>query len=135
MKRFAIAGLMLATVSACNTSSMNPPVQPPQQVTAQKPEMPSTDNPVTDGHRESTPDQPVEQPKNPTDQEISEKIRKQMMDSKSAANLANVKLSTRDGKVKLTGMVKTIEEKNTVEKIARSTAGDENVWSEIEVEQ
>lgn len=133
MKRFILASMLIFAVSACNSANTT---QKPQAETVRKPELPAGQNMTSDeGHRASAPDQPVEQPKNPTDEEISEKIRKQMMDSKMAENLANVKLSTRDGKVKLTGVVKTIEEKEAAEKMARSTAGDDNVWSELEVEQ
>ena len=133
MKRFTLASLLLLALSACNSAKV---AEPPMTETAKKPDLPTGEIVTSDeGHRASTATQPVDQPKNPTDEEISENIRKQMMDSTMAENLANVKLSTRDGKVKLTGIVKTIEEKEAAEKIAQSAAGDNNVWSELEVEQ
>lgn len=87
------------------------------------------------GHRASSVDDPIEQQKNPTDDDITSNIQKQMVDSKMSANLQNVKVSTRDGKVTLNGLVKTIEEKQAVENIAQSVAGDGNVWSKLEVDQ
>jgi osmotically-inducible protein OsmY len=46
----------------------------------------------------------------------------------------NVKIITQDGKVTLRGPVKTDEEKQRIEDIAKELAGVDNVDSELEVE-
>ena len=85
------------------------------------------------GHRASNAYQPTEQ-KNPTDEDITKGIQKLMLDSPMATNLGNVKVATKDGKVQLSGLVKTAEEKSAVEKLAQTSVGEANVYSTLEVE-
>ena len=133
MRSVAIMSVLLLGIGACSEAP-----RPTVPVTTAVPvsEPVGSDNPDNDeGHRASSPNDSVEQQKNPTDAEITGNIQQQMMDSKMSANLRNVKVATQDGKVTLNGLVKTIEEKQVVEDIAQSVAGDGNVWSKLEVEQ
>ena len=68
------------------------------------------------------------------DRELMQKIRKAMMDDKSLSTYAhNVKLVAKDGKVTLTGPVRSDDEKSTVERLATDAAGAGNVTSHITV--
>jgi len=68
------------------------------------------------------------------DRELMAKIRKSVMDDKSLSTYAhNVKIVVKDGKVTLTGPVRSAEEKATVEKLATDTAGAGNVDSKITI--
>jgi len=68
------------------------------------------------------------------DRELMQKIRKSLMDDKSLSTYAhNVKIVAKDGKVTLTGPVRSDEEKATVERLAGDAAGAGNVDSKITV--
>jgi hyperosmotically inducible protein len=68
------------------------------------------------------------------DRELMAKIRKAVVDDKSLSTYAhNVKIVAKDGKVTLTGPVRSAEEKATVERIATETAGAGNVDSKITI--
>src|SRR4051812_47205349 len=73
---------------------------------------------LAETHRASDPSAPLDQSKNPADEEITANIRKKMMDARMSPNLQNLRVSTQDGIVKLRGTVKTEEEKQKVEDIA-----------------
>ena len=89
---------------------------------------------LADSHRASDRGAPLDQPKNPADEEITASIRKKMLDTKMSPNVQNVRVTTQDGVVKLRGTVKSEEEKEKVEEIARATDGATSVDSEIKVE-
>jgi osmotically-inducible protein OsmY len=115
----------LGIVAGCNETS---PSKPSSAQTGE------VDLPLADSHRATDPAAPLDQPKNPTDEDITASIRKKMLDTKMSPNLQNVRVSTQAGDVKLRGTVKTLEEKEAVEGIARTTFGAKSVDSEIEVE-
>ena len=48
-------------------------------------------------HAATEPGAPLDQPKNPADEEITANIRKAMMDTKMFANLQNIQVTTTDG--------------------------------------
>ena len=132
MRRFAIASVMVFGIGACQEVAR--PVAPQATTAKDASTSESGDNPESQGHRASSANAPFDQ-KNPTDDDITAKIVSKMSDTKMAANLENVKVRTPDGKVTLRGLVKTAEEKETVEDIAKDIAGTGNVDSQIEVEQ
>ena len=75
-----------------------------------------------------------QQKMNPTDRELSRKIRASIMDDKSLSTYAhNVKIISQDGKVTLKGPVRTDKEKSEIESKAAAVAGAENVTNQIEV--
>ncbi len=84
--------------------------------------------------RDSTAKTPLDQNENKVDIGITASIRKSVVDTKMSINAQNVKIITSDGNVTLRGPVKTQEEKNRIEEIARNVAGVKAVDSQIEVE-
>jgi hyperosmotically inducible periplasmic protein len=81
--------------------------------------------------QEPTADQ---QKENRSDREITQQIRRSILDDKSlSTNAHNVKIITQNGSVTLKGPVRSEEEKRVVEEKAREVAGAKNVNSEVEV--
>jgi hyperosmotically inducible protein len=75
-----------------------------------------------------------QQKMNPSDREITRKIRAAIVDDKSLSTYArNIKIITQGGKVTLKGPVRTEKEKADVEAKAATVAGATNVTSEIEI--
>ena len=80
---------------------------------------------------ESTADQ---QGKNPSDQAITQQIRRAVLQDKSLSTYAhNVKIVTRDGNVILKGPVRSIREKRSVETKAIAIAGENRVSSQLQI--
>ena len=80
---------------------------------------------------EATADQ---QKENPGDREITQKIRRALMDDKALSTYAhNVKVIAQDGQVTLKGPVRTEEEKRSVEAKATEVAGAGRVTNQISV--
>jgi osmotically-inducible protein OsmY len=68
------------------------------------------------------------------DRELMQKVRKAVMDDKSLSTYAhNVKIIAQNGKVTLTGPVRSADEKATIERLATDIAGAGNVDSKITV--
>ena len=75
-----------------------------------------------------------QQKMNPTDRDITRKIRSAIMDDKSLSTYAhNIKIITQDGKVTLKGPVRTEKEKADIEAKAAAVAGGANITNEIEI--
>ena len=71
---------------------------------------------------------------NKPDREVTQQIRKAIMDDKSLSTYAhNVKIVTRNGMVTLKGPVRSEEEKQTIMKMATDAAGASNVKDEMQV--
>jgi hyperosmotically inducible periplasmic protein len=80
---------------------------------------------------EPTADQ---QKDNRSDRDITQQIRKAIMNDKSLSTYAhNVKIVTQNGQVTLKGPVRSDEEKRTVEAKAAEVAGDNNVVSKLDI--
>jgi hyperosmotically inducible periplasmic protein len=74
------------------------------------------------------------QKENPTDRELTRKIRRALVKDKSLSTYAhNVKIITQDGNVTLKGPVRSEEEKNTVIAKATELAGEGHVIDELQV--
>jgi len=70
-----------------------------------------------------------------TDLQLMKQIRRAIVKDKSlSTNAHNVKVSAADGKVTLSGPVKSEEEKKAVEQKATEVAGAGNVMNEVTVE-
>ncbi|MGC4002261.1 MAG: BON domain-containing protein [Pirellulales bacterium] len=82
---------------------------------------------------EKTTKTPIDQNENQHDLDITANIRKQIVDKKLSIKAQNIKIITQDGKTTLRGPVDTADEKQRVEQIAHSVAGQANVTSEVEV--
>ena len=75
-----------------------------------------------------------QQKENASDREITQKIRRALMDDKSLSTYAhNVKVITQDGQVTLKGPVRTEDEKKTVEAKATEVAGAGHVINQISI--
>jgi hyperosmotically inducible protein len=77
-----------------------------------------------------------QQKTNSSDQGITQKIRRSIIEDKSLSTYAhNVKIITQNGTVTLKGPVRSEDEKSNIEAKAAAVAGQDNVHSEIEVKQ
>ena len=75
-----------------------------------------------------------QQKENSSDREITQKIRRAIMDDKTLSTYAhNVKIITQDGQVTLKGPVRTEDEKKTVEAMAIEVAGADRVVNQITI--
>jgi len=75
-----------------------------------------------------------QQKTNPSDQAVTQKIRKAIHEDQSLSSYAhNIKVITQDGKVTLRGPVRSEEEKNNLEAKAVGVAGQGNVTNELDV--
>jgi hyperosmotically inducible protein len=115
-----IAGLMFGGLVAANA----------QQPSTQQPD----NTGVNKRDRQSDRVTADQQKENASDREISQQIRKALMNDKSLSTYAhNVKVITQDGTVTLKGPVRSEEEKKAIEAKATEVAGRHKVTSELEV--
>lgn len=82
--------------------------------------------------RQDSAKTPIDQNENQTDISMTANIRSRVMDAKLSVNAQNVKIITQDGRVTLRGPVNSAAEKNRIEEIAKSVAGDK-VDSQLEL--
>ena len=104
--------------------------QDPAQTTA-----PQADNTKVN-ERDRNADQATadQQKENRSDRDITQQIRKAIMDDKSLSTYAhNVKIVTQNGMVTLKGPVRSEDEKKAVEEKAAAVAGEGNVSSQLDV--
>ncbi len=113
---FAVAGALLAPVVSAN---------------AQTPADNTKLNTRDQSKGAVTADQ---QKENANDREITQKIRRALMDDKALSTYAhNVKVVSRDGQVTLKGPVRTEDEKKSVEAKATEVAGPGHVTNQISI--
>jgi hyperosmotically inducible periplasmic protein len=75
-----------------------------------------------------------QQKENATDRDVTQKIRRALMDDKSLSSYAhNVKVITQGGQVTLKGPVRSDEEKQTIEAKAVAVAGAGHVTNQMSV--
>ena len=75
-----------------------------------------------------------QQKENPTDREITQNVRRAVMNNKTLSTYAhNVKIVTQGGTVTLKGPVRTAEEKKAVEAMATKVAGAGHVVNQISI--
>ncbi|MEJ7593674.1 MAG: BON domain-containing protein [Planctomycetaceae bacterium] len=77
---------------------------------------------------------PIDQNENAADIEITANIRSKIVATEMSVAAQNVKIITQDRKVTLRGPVRTEQEKQSVEDIAKGVAGTDNVDSQLEVD-
>jgi osmotically-inducible protein OsmY len=122
MRYLAIVTLIALGVSGCNQPGNTSPDVDPD----------NTGVNVRD--QDADAKTPIDQNENQTDIDITAEIRKRVLDTDMSVNAQNVKIITQDGKVTLRGPVKSAEEKQEIEDIARAVAGADKVVSQLEVE-
>lgn len=135
MRRFTVTLSALALLCGCNPAGTNAPTSTPS-TTSPANSTPAADNTgVNARDRDSAAKTPIDQNENKADIDVTANIRKRVVDTKMSVNAQNVKIITQDGKVTLRGPVKSAEEKQQIEEIAKSVAGADKVESLLEVEK
>jgi hyperosmotically inducible periplasmic protein len=76
---------------------------------------------------------PFDQKENQNDVDVTAEIRSRIVDTDLSVNARNVKIVTQNGKVTLRGPVNTEAERQQIETIALSIAGEGNVTNELEI--
>jgi hyperosmotically inducible periplasmic protein len=76
---------------------------------------------------------PFDQKENQSDVDVTAEIRSRIVDTDMSVNARNVKIITQGGKVTLRGPVQSETERQQIETIAVSIAGEGNVTNEIEI--
>jgi len=96
---------------------------------------PAPDNTKTNARdRQAAQKTAGDQSNSKADLEVTQKIRKAIVDDKSLSTYArNIKIVTVDGKVTLKGPVNSVAEKTAVEAKAAEVAGQANVTSQVSV--
>jgi hyperosmotically inducible protein len=132
MKYLSMLLLVATAVCGCDyPTQMSSDTEPATPSTSNVPER--DNSAVNQRDRSDDAVTPLDQHQNQKDIDITADIRKKVVDSEMSVNAQNVKIVTQDGNVTLRGPVKTDEEKLKIETIARNTAGDSKVTSQIEV--
>ncbi|HUY13654.1 MAG TPA: BON domain-containing protein [Terriglobia bacterium] len=105
-----------------------------QKLSGQEP-TPAPDNTKVNKRDQSKTEPTADQQKeNPSDRDITRRIRRAVMKDKSLSTYAhNVKIITQDGMVTLKGPVRSEKEKQAIEAKAKKVAGEDKVTSELEV--
>lgn len=147
--RFLLVGILCGVAVGCNesrypASGTSSTTERQTTVTVNRPV--TTDGPketnepidrtntgVNVRDRDSTAKTPLDQNENKTDIAITADIRSRIVETKMSVNAQNVKIITQDGKVTLRGPVKTLEEKQNIERIATAVAGADKVDNQLEV--
>lgn len=134
MRYFSIAILIAMGCIGCDQPN-NPTINNSVKQDGTKTMVDRDNTAVNKRDRDSEAKTPLDQNENKLDIGITADIRKRVVDTKMSVNAQNVKIITQDGKVTLRGPVKTADEKSRIEEIARSVAGENNVDSQLEIEQ
>lgn len=92
-----------------------------------------TNTAVNTRDRDAAQKTPIDQNENQADINITAGIRKRVVAENMSVEAHNVKIITQDGKVTLRGPIKTADEKQKIEEIAKDVAGAEKVDSQLEV--
>jgi hyperosmotically inducible periplasmic protein len=148
MKRFLLVvfcGLALGCGQNTHPASNNQSTtDKPTTVTTQRPVTTESSEKITEPadrtntgvnvrDRDNTMKTPTDQNENKADLNTTADIRKRVVDSKMSIDAQNIKIMTQGGKVTLRGPVKTVEEKQKIEEIAKDVAGATSVDSQLEV--
>lgn len=131
MRSSAFILLVLAGAFGC----ADPNTQTPAGRAATDPAQQRTDathDVATTG--EAPPKSPLDQNENQADIDFTARIRQRVVDSNMSTSAQNVMIVTQNGQVTLQGAVKTAEEKERIETIARDVAGADRVTSQLQVD-
>lgn len=116
MRSIALLTFVAAFCGACNSHSAPPNAGP------------SSGN----GHT-ATAEPSIVQGSSQEDRDLREKIQEKLVASDLSAEAQNVSVVTQQGKVLVTGSVRTKAERSRVEEFAKEAAGPDNVASKLEV--
>ena len=131
------SGVLLA---GCNQTTSQPAANAPSRAvtpaeTAKTDRNAPPDNTAVN-QRDTAPHAktPIDQKENQADVNVTARIRQQVLEVKDlSVDARNAKIITADGKVTLRGPVKSAEERDTLDRIARAVAGEGNVDNQLEV--
>jgi hyperosmotically inducible periplasmic protein len=109
--------------------------QPAEQDSAGQSNAPQADNTkVNQRDRNSNEATADQQKSNRSDRDITQQVRKAIMEDKSLSTYAhNVKVITQNGMVTLKGPVRSEEEKRAIEAKAAEVAGSDKITNEMDV--
>jgi hyperosmotically inducible periplasmic protein len=131
--------LTIVGLTGCNQTSQPAANAPSSAVTpvvgVQSPRNTPPDNTAVN-QRDASPHAktPIDQKENQADINVTAKIRQLVLDVKNLSmDARNAKIITADGKVTLRGPVKSLDERETLDRIARDVAGEGNVDNQLEV--
>ena len=133
--------LLVAAMAGCTQSSSAPSARAPaERVTPAASDRADRNAPAADNTAvnrrdvEARTKTPIDQKENQADVNLTAKIRRQVLDVQDLSiDARNAKIITADGKVTLRGPVKSTEERDTLDRIAREAAGEGNVDNQLEV--
>jgi hyperosmotically inducible protein len=134
--RIAVQTLAMAAVLFSATSvvwAQQPADQQPQSVgdSTQAPGADNTKMNQQDSNRNNTAEQ---QKENPSDRELTQHVRKALMQDKSLSTYAhNVKVISQNGTVTLKGPVHSDDEKQAIEAKAAEVAGKDKIVNDLTV--
>jgi hyperosmotically inducible protein len=108
---------------------------PATGIRTQDPQQPAADNTKNNKGDQSSGAMTADQQKmNPTDRDLTKKIRKALHHDASLSSYAhNIKIISQDGKVTLKGPVRSDDEKSAIEAKATEVAGQGNVTNQLTV--
>jgi osmotically-inducible protein OsmY len=132
-----LSGLLCLSLLGCGRPSSNVPVKhavntPGGAHAANSDDKSNTALNARD--RDGKEKTPIDQNENQADIDTTASIRKRVMAEKLSTEAHNVKIITQNGQVTLRGPVKSEEEKESIEAVARDIAGAGNVESKLEVD-
>lgn len=111
-----------------------PEVAPPADKTPAEKTPASDNSAINERDRSGVSKTPIDQSEKPEDIQVTSDIRKRVMEQPEfTLDAQNIKIITADGKVTLRGPVKTLAERETIEKIAHEIAGPDNVDNQLEI--
>jgi hyperosmotically inducible protein len=130
----------VAFLSGCNQTTSQPVANAPSSAVSPVDEArsprntPPNNTAVNRRDASSHAKTPIDQKENQADINLTAKIRQQVLDIKDLSiDARNAKIITADGKVTLRGPVKSLEERDTLDRIACDVAGEGNVDNQLEV--
>lgn len=139
MKRLIVCFALTLLVAGCDnkpvTNSPNSGPNSNNSTNTTSNSSPDKDNTAVNARDKNSDEKtPIDQNENKADIDLTAKIRKEVVATKMSVNAQNVKIITQNGEVTLRGPVASAEEKQKIEDIARSVAGNDKVVSKLEIE-
>ena len=122
MRHLCALALLALVVSGCDSYRTTENSEPARDNTA-----------INERDRSAAAKTPLDQNETQADVDLTAKIRQQVIDANLSISARNIKIITQAGRVTLRGPVESAEEKTKIEALARATAGDSNVDSQLEI--
>jgi hyperosmotically inducible protein len=125
---------LVAGVALVGLLSSSAAAQAPADNTKAKTQTPADNTKVNTRDRADNAVTADQQKENPADRDLTQKIRRSLMNDKALSTYAhNVKIVSQGGQVTLKGPVRSAEEKQTIESKAVEVAGAGHVVNEMSI--